>query len=116
MTAITQDILNQVFREYMKTVDVATDTDKDVKIASLIPKFEHHVNQLTSEYKGFGGYGGSGGSGGSGGYVGSVGYGGSAPMVRRLRNTMRNRAPVMFRRATRRSRGWWLPSPIRPTV
>ena len=95
MTTITQDILNQVFREYMKTVSVPTDdSNKDVKIASLIPKFEQHVNQLTSEYKGLGG------------------SGGSVPMVRRLRSTMRNRAPFMFRRSTRRSRGWWLPNQV----
>ena len=87
MATITQDLLNQVFREYMMLVPVPDETNKDVKIAGLIPKFEQHVNQLVSEYKGL-------------------------TVVRRVMHSVqtrsnRSRTPFMFRRTVRRPRGWW---------
>jgi hypothetical protein len=87
MVVITQDILNQVFREYMKTIAVPEEVDKDTKISGILPKFEQHVNHLTSEYKGL-------------------------AQVRRVnhsqtRSNPRHRIPFMFRRTVRRPRGWW---------
>jgi hypothetical protein len=83
MASVTQDILNQVFREYMKTIAVPEDVDKDTKISGLLPKFEQHVNHLASEYKGL--------------------------VVRRTHQTRSNprRIPFLFRRTIRRPRGWW---------
>ena len=87
MASVTQDILNQVFREYMKTITVPEDVDKDTKISGLLPKFEQHVNHLASEYKGL-------------------------THVRRAhqyqtRSNTRHRVPFLFRRTVRRPRGWW---------
>jgi hypothetical protein len=92
MATITQDILNQVFREYLKTLPVSEDVDKDARSASLLPRFEQQVNQLAAEFKG------------------------AAPVsvVRPSRSfyTRRNhRTPLSFgfRRTARRQRSWWLP-------
>ena len=68
-------------------VPVSDEANKEMKIAGLLPKFEQHVNQLISEYKG-------------------------ATVVRRIqhaqtRSNVRARAPFVFRRTVRRPRGWW---------
>lgn len=94
MATITQDILNQVFREYLKALPVPDDVDKDVRSASLIPRFEQQVNHLAAEYKGV-----------------------AAPVsVRPSRSfyTRRNHRsnPIFgFRRTARRQRAWWMPRP-----
>lgn len=91
MAAITQDVLNQVFREYLKTLPVPDVVDKDARSASLIPRFEQYVNQLSAEFKG------------------------SSPVAVRPSRTFytrRNpRIPLSFgfRRTARRQRSWWLP-------
>jgi len=93
MATITQDILSQVFREYLKTLPVPDDVDKDVRSASLIPRFEQQVNQLASEFKG------------------SVAVPVSVRSSRSFytRRQPRNGPMFGFRRTARRQRSWWLP-------
>lgn len=93
MATITQDILNQVFREYLKTLPAPDDMDKDVRSASLIPRFEQQVNQLASEFKG------------------SVAAPAPARSSRSFYTRRQPRSNTMFgfRRTARRQRAWWLP-------
>ena len=93
MATITQDILNQVFREYLKTLPVPDEVDKDVRSASLIPRFEQQVNQLASEFKG------------------SVVVPAQVRSSRMFYTRRHHRSNPLFsfRRTARRQRSWWLP-------
>ena len=106
MAVLNQGILNIVFCDFMKTIEVPADINKEEKIGILLPKFEQHVNQLISELKGIlppppppepKVYR-------------NVDPNVDSSQVRQVQQTrrhMRSRMPFIFRRTIRRPRRWW---------